>query len=82
MGRALAITSDLFSNVGVGDFPGLHFQFLLGTRVPNRSETSILSVDQPGSLVLRFSAVRQVLATFLRKPLSEPKLSLAAIADP
>ena len=51
MGRALAISSDLFSNVGVGDFPGLHFPFPPGTRVPNSSETSILWVDQPGSLV-------------------------------
>jgi hypothetical protein len=45
VGRALAISSDFFSNVGVGDFPDLHFQFLSGTRVPNSSEASILWVE-------------------------------------
>ena len=51
MGRELEILNGLFSNVGVGDFLALPFQFPLGTRVPNNLETSIRWVDQPGSLV-------------------------------
>jgi hypothetical protein len=51
VGRELEILNGLFSNVGVGDFLDLPFQFPLGTLVPNNLETSNLRVDQPSFLI-------------------------------